>query len=153
LPIVNAYLACVALIAAPVIAILIRQVNRYFRRYGQRIQASMSDLTRVAKEAIEAPRVIRTCNAQRHQIARFEAANERNRRTSMRAALTKAVSNPIVQMTAATSLAIVMGLAIREALAGQLSPGEFVAFIGALANGPTCAGTSGVSKRRLRLLQ
>jgi subfamily B ATP-binding cassette protein MsbA len=131
---VNAYLASIAVIAAPLISVLMRQVNRYFRRYGLRIQASMSDLTHVAQEAIEAPRAIRTCNAQQHQIARFEVANQRHRHACMRAALTRALSNPIVQMIAAISLAIVMKLAIGEALAHRLTPGEFVSFIGALAS-------------------
>jgi subfamily B ATP-binding cassette protein MsbA len=131
---VSPSLTGVALIVAPVISVLIRRVNRYFRRYGQRIQTSMSDLTRVAKEAIEAPRIIRCDNAQPHQIERFAAVNERNRRAAMRAALTKALSNPIVQLLAAISLAIVLRMAIREALAGHLTPTEFITFIGALAN-------------------
>ena len=131
---VNAYLAWIAVIAAPLISVLMRQVNRYFRRYGLRIQASMSELTHVAQEPIEAPRAIRTCNAQQHQIARFEVVNERNRRACMRAALTKALSNPIVQMMAGIALAIVMKLAIGEALERRLTPGEFVSFIGALAS-------------------
>lgn len=130
---VNAYLTAVALLAAPAIAVLIRLVNRHFRRYGQRIQTSMSDLTGVAKEAIEAPRTIRCFNAQAHQIARFAAANERNRRASMRVALIKGLSSPIVQMMAAISLALVIHIAIGAAVDERLTPGEFVAFIGALA--------------------
>ena len=127
-------LTCVALILAPVIAVLIRRVNRHFRRYGQRIQTSMSDLLHVAKEATEAPRIIRCCNSQAHQIARFAVVNELNRRAAMRAALTKALANPIVQMMAGISLALVLRIAIREALAGELTPTEFITFIGALAN-------------------
>jgi len=130
---VNIYLTCVALLAAPVIWTLIRSVNRHFRRYGQRIQVSMSDVTRVAKQALEAPRTIRSCNAQQQQLEVFEAANERNRRASLRSALTKGLSNPTVQMIAAIALAAVMHVAIDQALTNRLSPGEFVAFIGALA--------------------
>ena len=129
---VNAYLACVALFTAPVIALLMRKANRYFRRYGKRIQTSMSELTRVAKEAIEAPRAIRTCNAQPQEIARFAAVNERTQCASMRAALTKALSNPIVQLLAAASLAVVFGIAIRQALAGEITPGQLAGFVSAL---------------------
>lgn len=131
---VNAYLTAVALTVVPLIAVLIRIVNRHFRRYGERIQGSMGEVTNIAKEAIEAPRAIRAFNAQQAHIDRFDAANERNRRASMRLALTRALSNPIVQMLAAVALALVLGLAIQEALAGRLTTGEFVSFIGALAN-------------------
>jgi subfamily B ATP-binding cassette protein MsbA len=130
----NAYLTTVALTVVPLIAILIRTVNRHFRRYGERMQGSMGDVTSIAKEAIEAPRAIRAFNAQEAQIARFDSANERNRRAALRLALTRASSNPVVQLLAAVALAVVLGLAIQEALAGQLTTGEFVSFIGALAN-------------------
>ncbi|MGH8255843.1 MAG: ABC transporter transmembrane domain-containing protein, partial [Steroidobacteraceae bacterium] len=49
----NWRLALFALIAAPAIAWLIRNVNIRFRRYGTRIQNSMGDVTRVAKEALD----------------------------------------------------------------------------------------------------
>lgn len=130
----NVYLTAVALTVVPLIAVLIRVVNRHFRRYGERMQGSMGDVTSIAKEAIEAPRAIRAFNAQEAQIARFDSANERNRRAAMRLALTRGLSNPVVQMLAAVALAVVLGLAIQEALAGKLTTGEFVSFIGALAN-------------------
>jgi len=130
----NAYLTSVALTIVPLIALLIRAVNRQFRRYGERMQGSMGDVTSIAKEAIEAPRAIRAFNAQDAQIARFDSANERNRRAAMRLALTRGLSNPLVQMLAAIALATVLGLSIQEALAGRMTTGEFVSFIGALAN-------------------
>jgi subfamily B ATP-binding cassette protein MsbA len=131
---VNAWLTAVALTVVPLIAVLIRIVNRHFRRYAERMQGSMGDVTSIANEVIEAPRPIRAFNAQAAQIKRFDAANQRNRRAAMRLALTRALSNPVVQMLAAVALAVVLGLAVQEALAGRLTTGEFVSFIGALAN-------------------
>ena len=57
------------MLAAPVIACLMRSVNRRFRRYSARIQNSMGDVTRVAKEAIDAHRVVKVFNAQDHMRA------------------------------------------------------------------------------------
>ena len=42
-----------------------------FRRYSRRIQDSMGDVTRVAKEALDAPRVVKVFNAQDYQNAQF----------------------------------------------------------------------------------
>ena len=50
----NWHLALFCIAAAPVIAWLMQIANRSFRRYSQRIQNSMGDITRVAKEAIDA---------------------------------------------------------------------------------------------------
>ena len=46
----NWRLAVFCIVAAPVIAWLMQIANRSFRRYSERIQNSMGDITRVAKE-------------------------------------------------------------------------------------------------------
>src|SRR2546427_3299580 len=58
-------------------------------RYGRRIQDSMGDITRVAKESFEAPRLIKVYNAQEHLGRQFDAVNEHNLRSYMRLILTK----------------------------------------------------------------
>ncbi len=50
----NWQLAAFALTLAPLISWLIQRINRLFRRYSTRIQNSMGDVTRVAKEALDA---------------------------------------------------------------------------------------------------
>jgi len=44
-----------------------------FRRYSERIQNSMGDITRVAKEAIDAHRLIKIFNAEDHQTKTIRA--------------------------------------------------------------------------------
>ena len=128
----NPKLTLISLVVAPLIATLIRRINHLFRRYSRRIQASMGDVTRVAKEAIEAPRVVRVFNAQDYQAATFEQVNEHNRRSHMRLMMTKSLSNPIVQAIASIGLASVLYMATLEAVRGTMSVGEFTSFIAAL---------------------
>jgi subfamily B ATP-binding cassette protein MsbA len=128
----NAELTLIALSVAPVIGMLITRVNRYFKRYSQRIMNSMVDITRVAKEAIESPRVIRVFNAQAHERAQFEEVNERNRRSVMKLIFTRGVSNPVVQVIAATGLSVVLYKATKQALDKDLTIGEFISIIGGI---------------------
>ena len=128
----NPKLTLISLVVAPVIAFLIRRINLLFRRYSKRIQASMGDVTRVAKEAIEAPRVVRVFNAQGYQATTFDEVNEHNRRSHMKLMLTKGLSNPIVQVLAAAGLATVLYLATVDAVEGRMTVGEFTSFIAAL---------------------
>ena len=128
----NPKLTLFSLIAGPLIAVLIRRINLLFRRYSRRIQNSMGDVTRVAKEAIEAPRVIRVFNAQAYETRMFEQVIEHNRRSHMKLMRTKGLSNPVVQTIAATGLAGVLYLATVEAVAGRMTVGEFTSFIAAL---------------------
>src|SRR5450631_141052 len=97
---INWQLALFCIVAAPAIGWLMQIANRSFRRYSTRIQHSMGDITRVAKEAIDAHRLIKIFNAEDHQSERFETANEQNRASNMKLARAKSMSNPVVQCIA-----------------------------------------------------
>jgi ATP-binding cassette, subfamily B, bacterial MsbA len=111
---------------------LVQGVNRRFRRYSTRIQNSMGDVTRVAKEAIEGHRVVKVFNAQEHLEERFAEANELNRTTNMRLISARSSSNPIVQLIAACGLAVIMYVAYRQVAAGMMQGHDFVVFLIAL---------------------
>ena len=128
----NWRLTTFALAVAPLIVGLMRVTSKLFRRYSMRIQASMGDVTRVAKEALESHRVIKVFNAQPQQHGSFERVNERNRASFMKLVAVKAVSSPVVQVIAALGLAAVMYVAIRDVLEKGLSVGEFTSFLTAL---------------------
>jgi subfamily B ATP-binding cassette protein MsbA len=125
----NWQLAVFCLAAAPVMGWLMQIANRSFRRYSARIQSSMGDITRVAKEAIDAHRLIKIFNAEEHQTQRFELVNEHNRASNMKLSRAKAVSNPVVQLMAACALAAVLYVAIRQVFAHSMQVDDFLAFL------------------------
>ncbi|MGC2460148.1 MAG: lipid A export permease/ATP-binding protein MsbA [Steroidobacteraceae bacterium] len=125
----NWRLALCLMVAAPAIAWLVRNVNIRFRRYSTRIQNSMGDVTRVAKEALDAHRVVKVFNAQEHILRLFEQANELNRHTNVRLVSARSISNPIVQMLAALGLAGVLLIANREIAAGTLTVADLIPFV------------------------
>ncbi len=130
----NWRLALIALILGPIIAWLVSVINRYFRRYSRRIQDSMGDVTRVAKESFEAPRLIKVYNAEAHVNRQFDAVNDHNLHSNMRLVLTKGISNPIVQLVTALGAAFVLSIAIADAYYGRMSGGDLLAFITALVS-------------------
>jgi subfamily B ATP-binding cassette protein MsbA len=125
----NWQLTTLALTVAPIIAWLLQRVNRLFRRYSTRIQNSMGDVTRVAKEAIEGHRVVRVFNAQDYEMNAFEAVNELNRHSNMRLINAKSTSNPVVQMIASVALAVVMYFAIHQVLSHAMGFADFASFL------------------------
>jgi subfamily B ATP-binding cassette protein MsbA len=129
---VDWYLALVSLLVAPAIAVLAGSINRRFRRYSQRIQNSMGDVTRVAKEAFDAHRVVKVFNAQKHIERLFEVANEQNRRSNVRLLQAQSSSNPIVQQIAAIGLGLVLFVANRQLASGVLDFAAFGTFVIAL---------------------
>ncbi|TLY80602.1 MAG: lipid A export permease/ATP-binding protein MsbA [Gammaproteobacteria bacterium] len=130
----NARLTLVALTMGPLVAWLVSVINRRFRRYGRRIQDSMGDITRVAKESFEAPRLIKVYNAQEHLGRQFDAVNEHNLRSYMRLILTKGLSNPVVQLVTATGLAFVLSTAIADAVHARMTMGDLLGFFTALVS-------------------
>jgi ATP-binding cassette, subfamily B, bacterial MsbA len=128
----NVRLALLALTMGPLVAWLVSVINRRFRRYSRRIQDSMGDVTRVAKESLEAPRLIKVYNAQAHLERQFDAVNEHNLRSNMRLILTKGLSNPVVQLVTAIGLAVVLALALADTVYGRTSTGDFMGFFVAL---------------------
>jgi subfamily B ATP-binding cassette protein MsbA len=128
----NARLALIALVMGPLVGWLVSVINFKFRRYSRRIQDSMGDVTRVAKESFEAPRLVKVYNAEAHLDRQFAAVNEHNRRSNMRLVLTKGLSNPIVQLLTAIGCAFVLSIAIADTIHGRMSVGELLGFFAAL---------------------
>jgi subfamily B ATP-binding cassette protein MsbA len=128
----NWRLALFCMVAAPAIGWLMQIANRSFRRYSKRIQNSMGDITRVAKEALDAHRLIKIFNAEDHQTDRFEQANELNRASNMKLARAKSLSNPVVGSIASVALAGVLYVAIRLVFANDMRVDQFWAFLTAL---------------------
>jgi subfamily B ATP-binding cassette protein MsbA len=128
----NWRLATFCIVAVPPIAWLMQIANRSFRRYSKRIQNSMGDITRVAKEAIDAQRLIKIFNAEDHQTDRFEQANELNRASNMKLARAKSMSNPVVGCIASIALAGLLYVAIRLVFANDMRVDQFWAFLTAL---------------------
>jgi subfamily B ATP-binding cassette protein MsbA len=125
-------LALLAFTLGPLLAWLVSIINKKFRRYSRRIQESMGDVTRIVKEALEAPRVIKVYNAQPYQAQQFETVNEHNRRSHMRLVLTKGLSNPVVQFVTSIGAAIVLSLAIADVITGRMTMGDLLAFLAAM---------------------
>jgi subfamily B ATP-binding cassette protein MsbA len=121
-----------ALVAAPLIGWVLAGINRRFRRHSARIQQSMGDVTRVAGEALDGQRLIKTSTAEAAQQRRFAEVNEQNRRNHQRLLQARAAANPVVQMVAALGLAAVLAVALAQVVSERVPVDEFVSYIAAL---------------------
>ncbi|MGB8714446.1 MAG: lipid A export permease/ATP-binding protein MsbA [Onishia taeanensis] len=125
----NALLTLVFMAVTPLIGLVVSYASKRFRRLSRRIQRSMGDVTHVASEALSGYRVVRTHGAEAYEKRRFAKASDDNRRQSMKEALTKGISTPVIQLLVALALAGLVWLAMSPALLDDMTPGEFVAFI------------------------
>jgi len=128
----NWRLALVVFAIAPPMSWLIRKVASSFRRYSARIQASMGDVTRVTKEALDGQRVIKVFNAQDQEAKDFEAVNEHNRRSNMKLIAARATSNPVVQFIASLALGGILWVALNQIIEGRITMADFMSFLAAM---------------------
>ena len=125
----NWMLTLLFLAVTPLIGGVVSYTSKRFRRLSGRIQASMGEVTHVASEALSGYRVVRTHGAEAYEKARFAKVSDYNRQQSLKEALTKAVSTPVIQLLVALALAVLVWLAMSPALMANMTAGEFVAFI------------------------
>lgn len=125
-------LALFAVIVVPPITVLVRIVSRMFRRYNSRIQDSMGDVTHVSEEAIGGHRVVKSFGGEAYEREHFEEVNEHNRRLNMKLAAATTGSVPLVQFIASFAVAGIIFAATRPDVLGEMSPGTFVSFMGAM---------------------
>ncbi|GHA91621.1 lipid A export permease/ATP-binding protein MsbA [Modicisalibacter luteus] len=125
----NWLLTLVFLTVTPLIGWVVSVASKRFRKLSRRIQTSMGDVTHVASEALTGYRVVRTHGAEEYEKRRFAKASNYNREQSMKEALTKATSTPIIQLLIAVALAGLVWLAMAPELMDNMTAGEFVGFI------------------------
>jgi subfamily B ATP-binding cassette protein MsbA len=129
----NWQLSLVTLIVVPPTALIIGYFSRRMRRLSRSVQDSIGDLTRVTQEAIGGNREIKIFGAEEYEAQRFRKISNWIRRYRMKVGATSSAIVPLVQMFTVAALAIVVYFASLQSQAGEITVGEFVALVTALA--------------------
>ena len=125
----NWKLTLIALVAAPLIALALRQLSRRLRQMAREAQRSMGELVHVIEETIECHKVVKVFGGHEYEMRRFEHANQRLRGFNMRQTIPSAAAAPITQVLASIAVAIIVYIALEDSLAGRTTAGEFASFM------------------------
>ncbi|HHO81838.1 MAG TPA: ATP-binding cassette domain-containing protein, partial [Halothiobacillus sp.] len=126
-------LAVFIIVLAPVIVVLVASISRSFRRYSRQIQASMTQVSHVAEEAINGQRVVKLYGGEAFEARRFDEINQRNFQRFMRMQAVNALSSPLVQFILALAIAGIVAFSTSGDRLESITVGTFVSFITALA--------------------
>ncbi|MDF3031515.1 MAG: msbA, partial [Moraxellaceae bacterium] len=119
------------LVIAPLAAGLVRVASRRFRKLSRKVQASMGDVSHIANEAINGYPVVKTYGGENYERRRFDRASLENLRQGMKIVVTASISSPLVQLMMAMAMAVVVWVALQPEIMGNVTAGEFVAYIAA----------------------
>ncbi len=116
----------------PLITLLIQVLNRAFRRYSGRIQDSVGEVTQVSEEVLTGNRVVKIFGGYEYEEGRLVEVDERNRRQNLKLIRSRSLGVAVTQVIFGFGVAGVIYVASRESISGNLTPGSFIAFFGAL---------------------
>jgi len=123
----NALLAFFVLIILPITAYFIKKIIPKLRNATNEFQRLMGDITKIAEEAISGQRIVKIFGAAKYEKDRFSKVIIRNRQMGTKLARLSSTNSLIIE--------IILGLLFAGVLhysLSNLSPGEFIAFIGAV---------------------
>ena len=128
----NWKLTLLSLVMLPVIAIIIKIINRRLRNASRNSQRAMGGITQVIEESISAHKVVKLFGGQHYESGRFNDQANWVRRHTMKQSMAAAANVPLVQMVAAIALSVIVYLATVQSRADETTVGGFLSFIAAM---------------------
>jgi ATP-binding cassette, subfamily B, bacterial MsbA len=120
------------LVVAPLIAAISGYVGARYRRINRGIQSGVANMAQAAEEVLSGQQEVKIYGAREFEESRYRALAERNLRLNLKVEATRASASSVVQMLAAVALAVILVVAGREAAAGRMTAGSFVALMMAM---------------------
>ncbi|ADN76704.1 lipid A ABC exporter, fused ATPase and inner membrane subunits MsbA [Ferrimonas balearica DSM 9799] len=125
-------LSAIFFLVGPVVAWVITIVSRRFRKISKNIQAAMGGVTSASEQMLKGHRNVLAFGGQEVESARFDKVNNHTRQQNMKLAAAQAISQPAIQIIGSIALAVVLFAASFPSVLDSLTPGSFVAIIGAM---------------------
>jgi subfamily B ATP-binding cassette protein MsbA len=116
----------------PVVAVIVRALGIAFRRYSNRIQDSVGEVTQVTEEIVRGNWVVKAFRGYDYERRRLEMVDERNRRQNLKLIRVRSLGVAVTQVIFGIGVAAVIYAASRLAQDDALSAGQFISFFSAM---------------------
>jgi ATP-binding cassette subfamily B protein len=121
-------LTLMGLVALPLVSLSVHYFGSAIHTRFERIQAQLSELSAIAQEALAGVRVVRAYGQEAFELARFRLANEEYVARNRDLIRVQSFFFPSMGFFLGVGGMLVLWLGSRQAIAGELTIGEFVAF-------------------------
>ncbi len=125
---IDARLTLIALVPLPMVSISVKYFGSAIHKRFEAIQAQLADLSAVVQEALAGVRVVRAYNQERHEVARFSAANDEYIRRNRVLIRLQGMFYPSMTLFLGFGALLVLWVGSREVINGRITLGDFVAF-------------------------
>ncbi|MGB3961703.1 MAG: ABC transporter ATP-binding protein [Sulfurimonas sp.] len=128
----NPTLAFSALVGIPLIIYPLILIARKLKKYSHRSQAKNADVLTRLTEVFNNSEIIKANATEKYEMKRFSLQNWQYFKINMKSVYVGESVSPFMEIIGATGLAAVIFLGGREAYNGNMTPGEFIAFLTAV---------------------
>ena len=125
-------LSLVVLLVYPIAALPIMRIGQKMRSVSKRTQQQMGDMSALLTESLSGARIIKTYGLEEYDQARANHQFDRNRKLRLKAVMTKAMLDPMLEILGGIAVAGVILIALYRISSGEGTLGDFAGFIGAL---------------------
>ena len=126
---INARLALVFLVAAPVLGILLFLIISHVRPLYTLMQGAIDRVNRIIQENLTAIRVVKSCVRGDYEIHKFSQVNDSLRQTSERAFRLAALNAPAMQFVMYTTILTILWFGGSFSAVGGVQVGELTGFL------------------------
>jgi subfamily B ATP-binding cassette protein MsbA len=127
-------LALLSLIVLPVAALPIIKFGSKIRRRGTRAQEWRAEVNTILQETISGVRVVKAFGMEEYEKRRFREASQQVFRAFMRIWRVESLTSPVLETLGGIGIIIAFGVGGYLVGTKSLTPGAFMAFLGALAS-------------------
>lgn len=128
----NWRLTLLTFVVAPLLAILLRWVNKRVKRFTTQTQNIFGQLIGTIQESYEGQRVVKIYDGYEYETKRFFKVNNTLKDLSLRTQRVKAAATPLTQLISMSAVSVVVVVALLQAQSGSLTMGEFTTFLSAM---------------------
>jgi ATP-binding cassette, subfamily B, bacterial MsbA len=125
----DARLALVCLTGTPLVLYPLVRLGQRVRRTTRRSQEELENLSHITAEAFTGHRIVKAFGAEAQEAERFDRAAWRVYRTNLKITSTVSALPPIMELVGGLAVVGALWYGSREIAGGQLTTGEFAAFL------------------------
>ena len=123
-------LALMAFFVIPMIAWVVNYLGGEMRSISTKIQERLSEVTTILQETLSGIRIVKAFNMEDKEINKFFEANQKNLEANIKGVKVKATITPVVEFIIAIGAAVFFWFGGKQVLAGELTAGELITFLG-----------------------
>lgn len=128
----NWQLTLLSLVTLPLMAYVMKRINRRVQRIGALSYDAQMRLAAKVDDLVRAWRVVRSFDAAAHEREQFASLSKDAQQQALKNSATNATIQPLSQLVAAIGLSLIITIALLQARENNTGVGEFAAFVTAL---------------------